>query len=271
MKKITTIILLITGFAITSFSQDIIVKTDGSTLKCKVVEVGLDVVKYKRLDNISGPDYFIEKAAVAEIDYENGTKDTFAPITQDDNPIKKYKAVTKERRGYIALTLGPAFPTGDFGSGDLNNPKAGLANTGFQLNLVNFGYRFSKHIGIAGLWNGVSHTIKYTDDGIWSHGYMLGGLLITFPSERIDFDIRIMGGLMNATAKISSLNFEASGIGFGYDVGGAIRFHLGKVVSIIVTTDYAAGNPTLSSAVVQGFEQNITTLNITGGVAFRMK
>ena len=100
---------------------------------------------------------------------------------------------------------------------------------------------------------------------------MLGGLLITFPSEKIDFDIRVMGGLMNATVKIPSLNFEASGLGFGYDVGGVIRFHLGKVISLIVTTDYTAGKPTLSSAVVQGFEQDIATVNITGGVAFRMK
>ena len=270
MKKITILFFLIAGLTAISFSQDIIVKTNGSTIKCKVIEVGLDVIKYKRLDNIDGPDYFIDKASVKEIRYENGTKDSFGQEDQKSS-LEGFDLIRKERRGFISFTLGPAIPVGDFGSGDLNNPKAGLANTGFQLNLVNFGYRFSKHIGIAGLWNGVSHTIKYTDDGIWSHGYMLGGLLITFPSEKIDFDIRIMGGLMNATAKVPSLNFEASGLGFGYDFGGAIRFHLGKIISLMVTTDYAAGKPTLSSAIVQGFEQDIATVNFTVGVAFRMK
>jgi hypothetical protein len=271
MKKITILFLLLAGFTFTSYSQDIIIKTDGSTIKCKVVEVGLDVIKYKRLDNLSGPDYFIERASIAEIQYENGTKDTFAPIRKDNNAVKRYKAISQQRRGYISLSLGPAFPVGDFGSGDLNNPKAGLAKTGFQFNLVNFGYRFSGNIGIAALWNGAAHTIQHIDDGVWSYGYMLGGLLVTFPSERIDFDIRIMGGLMNATVRIPSLNFEVSGLAFGWDVGGVIRLHLGRVISFIFTTDYSAGKPTLRSGNSQGFEQSISAVNFTGGIAFRIK
>ena len=270
MKKIVALVLLLIGFGFVSFSQDVIVKTDGSTIKCKVVEVGPDIIKYKRLDNISGPDYFIEKASVAEIDYKNGSKDIFEHKGQNA-PKKNMKKLPIERKGYIALTLGPAFPIGDFGDSDLNNAKAGLAMTGFQISLINFGYRFSRNIGIAGLWNGTSHRIQHFDDGIWSHGSFLGGLLITFPSEKIDFDIRIMGGLMNATVTISSLNFESSGIAFGYDIGGVIRFHLGKIISFIVTADYAGGKPTLSSGNSQSFEQSITTLNLAGGIAFRLK
>ncbi len=270
MKNIATLVLLLIGFGFVSFSQDVIVKTDGSTIKCKVVEVGPDIIKYKRLDNISGPDYFIEKASVAKIDYKNGAKDIFDYEGQN-TPKKNMKNLPIERKGYIALTLGPAFPTGDFGSGDLSNPKAGLAKTGFQFNLINFGYRFSRNIGIAGLWNGAAHSIQHIDDGVWSHGYFLGGLLITFPSERIDFDIRVMGGLMNATVSIPSLNYESSGIAFGYDIGGVVRFHLGKVISFIVTADYAGGKPTMSSGSSQSFEQSITTLSIAGGIAFRLK
>ncbi len=148
---------------------------------------------------------------------------------------------------------------------------AGLAKTGFQFNLINFGYRFSRNIGIAGLWNGIAHSVQHIDDGVWSHGYMLSGLLITFPSERIDYDIRIMGGIMNATIEIPSLNYEVSGLAFGWDVGGVIRLHLGRVVSFIFTTDYTAGKPTLKSLNSQGFEQSISTLNVTGGIAFRLK
>ncbi len=270
MKKFIPLLILFISFSLISHSQDIILKTDGSTIKCKVVEVGIDVVKYKRLENIDGPDYFVERAAVAEIDYSNGTKDIFKSKS-DYVPEKKYKEVRKERKGYIALSLGPAIPVGDFGSDDLNNPKAGLAKTGFQFNLINFGYRFSKNIGIAGLWNGAAHTIKYLDDGIWSHGYMLGGLLVSFPSERIDYDIRIMGGLMNATVEVPSLNYEASGIAFAYDIGGVIRLHLGRVISFITTADYAAGKPTMNSVNTQSFKQNIATFNITVGIAFRLK
>ena len=270
MKIIALLILLLIGMHFITFSQDVIVKTSGSTIKCKVVEVGLDIIKYKRVDNIEGPDYFIDKASVVKIKYENGTTDTFDHKEQRANNKKLTKGPIV-RKGYIALTLGPAFPVGDFGSGDLNNPKAGLAKTGFQFNLVNFGYRFSNNIGIAALWNGAAHTMKYTDDGIWSVGFLGGGLMITFPSEKVDFDIRIMGGFLSSTASIPSLNFKSDGFGFGYDIGGVVRIHLGKVISLLITTDFTGGKPTFNSVNYQNFEQSITTINITGGIAFRLR
>ena len=59
-----------------------------------------------------------------------------------------------ETRGYIGLTMGPAIPVGSFADKDLNNDKSGLAKPGFNLSLVNFGYRFGKHFGISAAWLG---------------------------------------------------------------------------------------------------------------------
>ncbi|NOX48849.1 MAG: hypothetical protein GXO89_17955 [Chlorobi bacterium] len=120
---------------------------------------------------------------------------------------KNKTGVSENRRGYIAITIGPAFPMGDFGSGNIQDPKAGLAKTGVQFNLVNFGYRFSKNIGIVGLWNGVAHTVEFIDGATWSYGFFLGGILITFPSQKVDFDIRLLSGFMNARLKIT--NFKS--------------------------------------------------------------
>ena len=270
MKKIVLSFFLIVGFAVISFSQDIIVKTDGSTIKCEILEVDISTIKYKRNDNPGGPAYFIEKTEIAEIIYENGSRDVFN-MEIPGNINNKSMDVSENRKGYIAITLGPAFPMGDFANHDIMDPKAGLANTGFQFNLVNFGYRFSKNIGIAGLWNGTAHTVEFIDEATWSHGYFLGGLLITFPSKKVDFDIRLLGGYMNATLKIPTINAEAKGTAFGFDIGGVVRAHLSQKTSFVLSLDYAGGKPTLSSNIGMDFTQSIENITLAVGIAFRLK
>lgn len=55
---------------------------------------------------------------------------------------------------------------------------------------------------------------------IKAYGYFFGGgLLITFPSKKVDFDFRLLGGYMNAILKIPSLNVNADGNAFGFDIG----------------------------------------------------
>ena len=50
--------------------------------------------------------------------------------------------MNRERNGYIGINIGPSFPTGEL--------KAdGLAKTGLNLSLINFGYVISNNVGIA--------------------------------------------------------------------------------------------------------------------------
>ena len=51
----------------------------------------------------------------------------------------KKNNLTQKRKGYIGLSLGPSIPIGDFA--DESN---GLAKTGLNLTLVNFGYLFAE-------------------------------------------------------------------------------------------------------------------------------
>lgn len=60
-----------------SSAQDIITKTDGSTLQVKVAEIGETAIKYHRFDNLNGPIYTIPISSIQKITYENGTEDTF--------------------------------------------------------------------------------------------------------------------------------------------------------------------------------------------------
>jgi hypothetical protein len=55
------------------FAQDIIVKTNNDRIEAKVLEIGLDEIKYKLWANLDGPTVSIEKAKVKQIIYANGT------------------------------------------------------------------------------------------------------------------------------------------------------------------------------------------------------
>ena len=102
-------------------------------------------------------------------------------------------------KGYIALSAGPSFPTGDFGSKDVNNESAGLANTGAIIDLTfaqKFGKTFGMTLMLRGQVNGVdtdpllNELIVEAPDVSWSPesenwtiGGIFGGLYGSFPMD----------------------------------------------------------------------------------------
>ena len=83
MKKLHKISFLSLIIALTtnlSFSQDLITKKNGEDIKSKVIEVALNEIKYKKMENLNGPLFTILKSDVLLIRYENGTKDIFSEV-----------------------------------------------------------------------------------------------------------------------------------------------------------------------------------------------
>ncbi len=76
MKKILSLLFAVCISA-TMFAADIIVTTQSQRISAKIEEVGLDVVKYRRSDNLTGPIYSIAKSDIQSITYENGYVETF--------------------------------------------------------------------------------------------------------------------------------------------------------------------------------------------------
>ena len=64
-------------------AQDIIYKKDGTEIKAKVLEVGIDTIKYKIIETLENPPISISKTEVFMIKYENGTKDIINTITPE--------------------------------------------------------------------------------------------------------------------------------------------------------------------------------------------
>lgn len=75
MKKLFLLSMLFC--ASVSFSQDVIVKKDGSTIISKVLEINTSDIKYKKQSNLNGPTYTISKSEIMSINYANGEKDDF--------------------------------------------------------------------------------------------------------------------------------------------------------------------------------------------------
>ncbi len=76
MKNII-IVILFTFFSNSSKAQDTLTMRTGENVIVKVIEVGTSEVKYKKLDNLNGPDFSILKSELSMIQYENGSKEVF--------------------------------------------------------------------------------------------------------------------------------------------------------------------------------------------------
>ena len=81
MKKLLLFLVVV---ALDANAQDVIVKKDGSTIIAKVLEINASDIKYKKISNPNGPMYTINRSDVMSINYENGDKDSFDDIAQEN-------------------------------------------------------------------------------------------------------------------------------------------------------------------------------------------
>ncbi len=58
-------------------AQDIITKTDGTSIQANVSEITENEVKYKKIDNPAGPNYVLSLSLIDNIKYRNGTIDSY--------------------------------------------------------------------------------------------------------------------------------------------------------------------------------------------------
>lgn len=73
MKSLLIIMGIFFMLSNSILAQDIIYKLTGEKVEVKVSSADQKQVKYKRLDNLDGPDYFIEASKIIKVEYENGS------------------------------------------------------------------------------------------------------------------------------------------------------------------------------------------------------
>jgi hypothetical protein len=78
MKTPILILIFVAALVAQDFSQDTLFVGAGKTIAGKVVEIGADVVKYKKPDHTDGPLYDIARSEVTSVHYADGSRDDFS-------------------------------------------------------------------------------------------------------------------------------------------------------------------------------------------------
>ena len=79
MKHLLVFLFLLCSASV--YAQDVIVKKDGSTIVCRVVELTSSEIIYKKWSDLNGSNYVMERSAASAINYENGKKDNLSEAT----------------------------------------------------------------------------------------------------------------------------------------------------------------------------------------------
>jgi len=273
VKNVFTFILLTTSISVIN-AQDIITKKNGDEIKAKVQEVGINDVRYKLFENESGPTYTLLKSDIFMIKYENGEKDRFnnqpvtnnavnetndhsAPVITNSSPQQSGQTPstdgqeTKKRKGYVGLGIGGAFLTEDYSN----------VSGGIQVN-VNFGYLFTKNVGINASFLSTSFDLSnYEDSSIGLIGFLTGPLFSTATSNQaVEFDLRPTIGFASGSVSVGNKSGTTDETAFAFGVGGSVRWNCGKRVSVSGNVDYY--NAEVSDV-------DLSSFGITAGVNFR--
>jgi hypothetical protein len=68
---------------------DLITLLNGEEINAKVIEIGIDIIKYVKCENLEGPVIVVRKSEVLMIKYSNGTKDLITTTSADSKYIEK--------------------------------------------------------------------------------------------------------------------------------------------------------------------------------------
>jgi hypothetical protein len=94
MKQLLVFLFLLCSGSV--LAQDVIVKKDGSTIVCRVVELTSSEITYKKWTDLNGSNYVMSRSDASSISYENGKKvdlsdatNLYKPNNQNDG-VQQY-------------------------------------------------------------------------------------------------------------------------------------------------------------------------------------
>jgi len=131
-------LLLIILFACSSNfikAQDTLTMRSGENVIVKIIEVGSNEVKYKKIENLNGPIFATLKSDLYLIRYENGSKDDFSNIGKAANTQELYTQGYNDALKYYksykvtgnSVLLASAFPMYGFMFGGATAALTSLA------------------------------------------------------------------------------------------------------------------------------------------------
>ena len=111
MKQFLVLLMLLCSTV--AFGQDVIVKKDGSTIVCRVVELTSSEIVYKKWSDLNGSNYVMNRTDASAINYENGKKvnlseatNLYQPHNQNDG-VQQYNDNALLRLDYASQKHNP--------------------------------------------------------------------------------------------------------------------------------------------------------------------
>lgn len=94
-------IVFLLSFSSIAMAQDVIVKSDNSTILSKVIEINSTEIKYKKWNNQDGPTYSILRLEVSSVNYQNGEVEYFSNPTEEQAVINRPQQNQTSFSGYM--------------------------------------------------------------------------------------------------------------------------------------------------------------------------
>jgi hypothetical protein len=272
--RLILVFFLFAGAILSANAQDLIILKNGDELPVKVIEIGIDNVKYKKINSESAPVYSLLKSEIRMIKYENGEKERFEETSKTDNslsalreemrrtqslyqtnkPTGKRQQATDDRQpdkrrqeNYLQQAeedepiVRKAYIGVSAGYAVLSKKYSNI-DGGMQVN-INFGYLFSDNIGIALMGFLTDFKLSNQEDtSIGLTGLMVGPLFTkASESGKFEFDLRPMIGYAGGSVTIGEQSGTTDETALALGVGGSIRWNCSSRVSLSVNADYCNG------------------------------
>ena len=204
-------------------------------------------------------------------------------------------------KGFLSMSFGPSLVTGEFAKTDFND-TAGFAKNGYCYTILEFGYKFIPNFGIAASLRGgvIPQDVQALADGYaseyggqftvtstrWGYTGFFAGPFFCIPTKVVDFDIRLLTGLLIAespevvVSRAPEAIYQESAYGgsLALQMGAGARIHISKKFGLITFAEYHISNPTfdieyhdhLNNYEYQRGSRKFTTFNFTFGLVYRI-
>jgi hypothetical protein len=169
------------------------------------------------------------------------------------------------RKCFIGISGGAAIPVVDFADNSADNLDAGYAETGYNLNMVNFGYVIWKNLGVTARGFLSAHTTDFSMEATWSYQGVMAGPFGVIPiHEKLDIGLQAMIGYVSAKIEVIDLG-ETIARNVGYDFGTTLFYGFSKRWYLMASADYFTSKPKFNEG-----SRRISAINVNLGIAYRI-
>ena len=208
-------------------AQDVIVKKDGSTVICRVVELNATEIVYKKWSDLNGSSYIMDRSLASAINYENGKRETLGEVQNQYQPHNQNDGV-QQMNDQALLRMDQ---TANSPRKKVNTLKTigwigGAALVAFSLWPISG--------GDSGSLGGVSGGLAFTAGGIaWTTGFLLAAnrqkkkmeMLNTSSLYHQEFNFSNGTSLSAGIDVLSDHSFENNMLGRSSTLGLGLRYN----------------------------------------------